>query len=359
MRGQLPIVIALTLLLAILIATLYYVTANTTVINQNYYGYTLKEWVLINEELDTLLFLALKQGSKPASQVFNRTFWSTYREVYESYYDGDYYYDFDSSLSNFVNSLAIASKRATWILGNKSISIIENWVEWKKQTGYIVKLALFDSYYNVTIGMVDSTSKTYGLGRVGLKMVIDIVNPIGEYRRFIKSIEAGYRMELLIGHPYGDAIHIPIFINTYIVLNGVKYYYMVPREHLRLTMISNIFTRLPSLAQYTNGNITTISPIATFYYGNGTSMSMYKQEYTNLWEFANDIIDNLVYPTGSYWPVYHDGVFLWASISSIQIDEITVFSALKIVFKYHHTGGMHYWTLWIGVQGDENAEIAY
>ncbi len=356
MRAQIQIIIALVILLALITATLSYVSTITVVINKSYYGYTLKDWVIINEELDTLELLALHLSSYKAAETFNQTFFSNYVEAYTEYANGDYSYDFTQSLSNFIDSLNKASLAAKYVLGNESIKIINNWISWKQKAGYIVNLVDFKPIYHVEIGMIDNTHITYGLGQAGIIFIIDIVTPMGEERVYNKSIIAEYYMEFDIGHPYGDAIHIPVKIRTTIIQNGIKYYYMVPEQHLELIMISNIFTRLSSLAQYTNGNTTIVKPIATFYYGNGTSYVMFKQEYTNLWEFANDIIDYLVYPDSAY---HQRGTFLWASISSITIDNITVYCPLKIVFKYNHTGSYYSWTLYIGVQGDENAPIAY
>ncbi len=356
MKSQVQIVIALVILLALITATLSYVSTITVVINKSYYGYTLKDWAVINEELDTLELLALHLSSYKAAETFNETFFSNYVEAYVEYISGDYSYNFTQSLLNFIKSLDKASLAAKYVLGNESLKIINNWIYWKEKAGYIVNLIDFKPIYHVEIGMIDGTHVTYGLGQVGIIFLMDIVTPMGEERVFNKSIIAEYYMEFDIGHPYGDAIFIPINIRTIIIQNGIKYYYMVPGQHLELTMISNIFTRLPSLVQYTFGNISIIKPIATFYYGNGTTYVMYKQEYTNLWDFSNDIIDYLVYPDSAYHP---QGTFLWASISSITIDNITVYCPLKIVFKYNHTGTYYSWTLYIGVQGDENAYIAY
>ncbi len=356
MKGQIQIIIALIILMALIIASLSYITTMSVVINRSYYGYSLRDWIIIDEELDTLELLALHTASNDAAKEFYQTFLTNYREAYIEYPNGDYSYDFVESLNNFKYALSVASTRASWVLGNASLRIINNWIKLKTESGFIVTLIDFQPIYHVEIGMIDSTHITYGLGRVGIEFTIDIITPLGEERIFKKSLIAEYYMEFNIGHPYGESIYIPIIIRASIIQNGIKYYYMVPQQHLVLTMISNIFTRLPSLAQYTNGNITTIKPIATFYYGNGTSYVMYKQEYTDLYDFSYDIIDYLVYPDNAYHP---KGTFLWASISNITIDDITVYCPLKIVFKYNFTGTYYNWILYIGVQGDENAYIAY
>ncbi len=362
MRGQIQIIIALVILLALITATVSYVTTINVVVNRNYYGYSLRDWVIIDEELDTLAMLALHLSSDEAAKTFYRVFTNNYVDVFIEYASGDYYYNFTASLYNFNTSLALASQEASWMLGNTSLKIINNWITLKSESGYIIRLIDLEPIYYVEFGMIDSTHITYGLGRIGITFSMDIITPTGDERVFNKSIIAVFYMEFNYGYPYSN-IYLPIYAKAMIIQNGVKYYYMIPKESLELTMFSAIFPKLPSLGITTN--YTTLKPITIFYHSNGTSFIMYEMKCTSGWDFANDIIYNLVYPTGvsegkGKKAQHPKEIFLWASLTKAIIDDIEVYAPLKIVFKYNFTGSPHAnWTLYIGVQGDENMPIPY
>ncbi len=363
MKGQLPIIIAAIIVGALMVSTLYYSTSRIVVINTNLYGYTLNEWILIDEELDTLMFIALKNASRAADQVFNKTFYSTYKEVYEDYVQ-DYYYDFYGSYNNFVAALDIAAQKASQVLENATRSTINKWIRLKETGGYAVSILNLRAYYKIKLYMEGHFS--CGWAREGINMVIGILSPNGDYRVYNKSIEAGIIVKFLYGMPYGlDSIYFPFYIYAYIEQNGIKYYYMIPIDALDVRMTSNIFYRLESFEYYANGNITTLHPIKIFYYGAGESKAMYYHNITDGYDFAwNDFLYGLIDPDHDRRWEHPEGKFLWATLVGVNLNGIMIHTGLKIVLKYRIEivwDPQHGWVtvLWIGIQGDESMPIPY
>ncbi len=358
MKAQLPIIIATVIVAALLISTLYYSTSRIVVINTNLYGYTLNEWVLIDEELDTLMYIALKNASRVADWFFNTTLYKTYKEVYIDW-DSDYYYDFHGSYNNFVSALNYAAEQASSILLSSAQNTINRWIKLKESGGYIVSIIKLDAYYRVKLYMEGHLS--CGWAREGIHMVVGIISPNGDYRVFNKSIEAGLIVKYYYGMPYGlDSLYFPIYIYTYIEQNGIRYYYMIPMDALDIKMTSNIFYRLDTFEYYANGNITTLHPVKIFYYGAGESKAMYYHNITDGYYFAwDDFMYGLIDPDhDGYWE-HPTGVFLWATIIGANLNGIMIHTGLKIVLKYRIQYSWWWTTLWIGIQGDENMPIPY
>ncbi len=358
MKAQLPIIIAAIIVGALLISTLYYSTSRIVVVNTNLYGYMLNEWVLIDEELDTLMYIALKNASAAADHVFNQVFYKSYKEVYSDW-GWDYYYDFYGSYNNFVTALDYASMQASNVLERAANNTIIKWIMMKERGGYIVSIIKLNAYYRVNLYMEGHLS--CGWAREGVNIVIGIVSPTGDYRVFNKSIEAGIIVKYYYGMPYGlDSIYFPFYIYTYIEQNGLRYYHMIPINSLRVEMTSNIFYRLSSFEYYADGNKTTLHPIKIFYYGSGESKAMYYHNITDGYDFAwNDFLYGLIDPDHDWYWEHPTGIFLWATLVNANINGIMVTSGLKIVLKYRIESSWWWTILWIGIQGDENMPIPY
>ncbi len=341
MRGGLPIAIAVILVVALIIATVFYTTSRTVYVRENFYSFSLNEWILINHDLTRVGLLALIHGSRNASVVFSEVFNSTYREVYRDWY---------ASTQNYDRAIAWATGNASLVLDRVVDRIIENWVEIKRRDGYIVTIRNSTGYYGVVTGM--DGGWTYGRGFAGVHVVIEMISPYGEYRLFNRTIEAVYIARFYAAHTYSDpGIYIPVKFIAYISIDGVKYYYLIPKE--------KIYLRIKSLTfQYLNiqdriGDTVVAKPVAVFYHGAGESYSLLLIGHNGVEDLAQHILwytyedDQLSTDTVPYGYVYKPGrhgycqmysgckvgYHLWASITSVEIDQIRVFTGLKMYFK--------------------------
>jgi len=244
-------------------------------------------------------------------------------------------YNYTLALQRFKEALYNASLAAQNVLGQEALSVIYNWIDWMKKEGYLVTVSDFTPIYNVSIYNIGYTS--YGEGTVGFGIIYNIYSPSGEFMSFKKSIYAHYRMIFDQGYPYGTKyMTIPITINTYLEINGKKYYYMVSRDQLKINIMSELFSWLPSFSYYTNNSVYySVNPVSAAYYGGGLVNATYKLQYGYSGTIAAtdlfyDIVDILVPEFGNYQ------TFLWAVTSSVNLDGIIVPSALKIVFIYNY-----------------------
>ncbi len=323
MKAHIPIIISLVMLSALLVSTLYYITSRTTHVGETLYGYTLSEWILINSDLETLCLLSLTRGSQNASRVFEETFLDTYEEVF-----GDFY----ASLNNFRSALRVASIAASHEVDREIDRLLLNWVKYKRNEGYIIDIVNSTGYYNVRIFMDGEWS--VGRGVAGVHIVVDMVSPYGEHRVFNRVVEAVYEIRFWYGHPYSDnGIHWPVSLIAYIRIDSARYYYLIPHEDMYLLIISDTLYYLDLIGIV--DNTITAYPISAFYYGAGVSYALFRIPYESLMHFAISIIDHkdeLV--TGFSERGYPMGLHLWATLTSINIDNIIVYSALKVAFKF-------------------------
>ncbi len=338
MKGGIPITIALIIVLALIISTIFYTTSRTTYVRENFYSFALNEWIIINHDLTRVSLLALVRGSQNASQVFSDVFNNTYYEVYGNY---------TASTQNYDRAIRWASGNATLVLDKILDKILGNWAEIKRRDGYIVSIINSTGYYGVVTGL--NGSWAYGRGYAGVHIEIEMISPHGEYRLFNRTIEAVYIARFLHAHTYSDpGIYIPIKFTAYISIDGVKYYYLIPKD--------KIYLRIKSLTfQYLNlqdliGDTVVARPEAVFYHGAGESYTLLLIRHNGPDDFVTRIL----------WYTYEDdqlstgyvrrgyeykpgwgcemsqckvGYHLWASITSVEIDQIRVFTGLKMYFK--------------------------
>ncbi len=263
-------------------------------------------------------------------------------------------YNYTLALDSFVSALNKASQSAVSVLRDGVLRIIDNWIGWMRQEGYVVTYRDFNPVYNVSI--YNDGYLSIGNGTVGFSIVYDVLSPTGDFMSFKKSIFAHYIMILDQGYPYGTKyMAIPITISTDITINGKKYSYLVSPDQLDITIKSELFVWLPSFSTYTGATpYYHLAPVATSYYGKGLANVTYLLPYGYTGTIAtvdlyNDAVDIL-------YPYYgSNGTFLWATTSSITVDGIKVPSALKIVFIYSYDSSTN--TLKVRLYGTANRPI--
>ncbi|ADI32078.1 hypothetical protein [Staphylothermus hellenicus] len=261
-------------------------------------------------------------------------------------------YDYYQALDNFKQSLNNASLAALSVLKRSVLEVIYNWISCKTREGYSINITYFKPFYNITLWNNGYISN--GRGSIGFEIKYFIIAPDGEYREFVKSINATYVMSFDSAYPYGFRnMTIPFKLGTFLIINGRKYSYMQPNTLLGIRIYSILFQILPSLRTISGGlDYVDLTPEKTLYLANGTMDAYYKLPYGYTSGIATidlyyDIVDNLV-------PVYGNHMyFLWATISVANIDGVKVPSATKLVFIYNY----YYRVMQVRIYGDENRPI--
>ncbi|ABN70566.1 hypothetical protein Smar_1477 [Staphylothermus marinus F1] len=101
-------------------------------------------------------------------------------------------YDYYQVLENFKQSLNNASLEALSVLRKSVLEVIHNWISYKIRDGYSINITYFKPFYNITLWNNGYISN--GRGSIGFEIKYFIIAPDGEYREFVKSINATYFM---------------------------------------------------------------------------------------------------------------------------------------------------------------------
>ncbi|MEM1741315.1 MAG: hypothetical protein QXX35_03780 [Desulfurococcaceae archaeon] len=158
MKGQLPIIIAMILVSSIMLSSLYFITTiNTGVFNRTI-SYENFEWILLDNELDKLTYIALRNASYYADRKFD----SLCNETSPSF--------------NLQYCLSEANRE----MNNRINWILNNWSMLKIIEGYIVEFKQIIGEYYV--------DKGYGYSRLNYTVII--TNRNGELRVFNKKLVA-------------------------------------------------------------------------------------------------------------------------------------------------------------------------
>jgi hypothetical protein len=302
-RGQLPIIIALVLVASLTVTTIIYTTStitytSLTVLETGSAG----EWTYITEQLDSILLSALSAASLNASKSFENTYWNLYSDSVKEYgswtrtctiVDGCpgtrqgnrciaalwtlYNYDdfrcigkcdsnytspgFSWSMSNYTFALQQAAysyfSRARMV----AEVMLNNWRDMLASYGYVIYTSSIGGFYRINIASYGNYSESTTVMR--LNATLDIYSATAGYRRMIRYVEIGYTARFYSGLWSDDGIYLPVYVNAYVDLNGVKAYYIINPDETSLTVYSVMLKRL-SFLNTTGGNVT-LKPIIVAY----------------------------------------------------------------------------------------------
>jgi hypothetical protein len=248
-RGQLPIVIAMIIVGAIMISSLYFVSRLNIESYTKTPIYKTLKWLWLDNELDTLNYIALSIGSKTAYTVFEKTY-------------------------NETSDLNLAEEKANEAMSNVVSWIINNWTKLKIQEGYGIEFLKVKSVYNISYG--------YGYSSVAFQVLI--TNRYGEYRVYTKNITLKlyaslYTTEIgtvnlppgLIKNLNGTLIISYIFnITAFINHNNIYEYYAlspVSFEMIKTKFYKNVLSKTISSYNFVNYTID-----AEYYTGKGENI---------------------------------------------------------------------------------------
>ncbi|WP_440059717.1 hypothetical protein ACSU1N_00740 [Thermogladius sp. 4427co] len=356
MKAEMPIVIALALVLSLVIATIYYSTSTLNYISTP--SSELQEaWRSIEDSIDTLLLSTLASSSNQSGNLFATAFWGRYQEYMTipppKYpfivrkasplgwkYDPEEYdicprtmtwtivynYDdykcfglcqynysstgFSQSYTSYVNALNSSAQTVSNYLGNTLYDSISNWASIMRSQGYTIYPAGVEAYYGISIWSDPSTGASYTIVKLRLNATVDVYNPYLGYKRITRWVEIGYNATFSQGYWKYDGIYLQVNITAYTVFNNVRSSYIIDPRTATLTVYSGSLFLL-NFTVTNKGNIT-MKPVAYYYYGNGTTTLVFKIPIQDRyqWPWLQEVVawSNLVLSSAtcddSYPPPY-------------------------------------------------------
>ena len=172
MKGVIPIVIAVTLLLAIIVSSLYFITTLNIESSVGSVSYSTIDWIKLDKELDTLIYLCLKEGSQAADEAFVKK----YEELKSTF----------TQSTDFGQVIATAELEANNTLRKRVLEVLGNWTILKEKEGYSIDFERIFSNY-----VVD-----FGKGCSNVYFRVKISNIHGDYRVFEKNLTVFFGLKL-------------------------------------------------------------------------------------------------------------------------------------------------------------------
>ncbi|MET1160149.1 MAG: hypothetical protein ABWW65_04230 [Thermoprotei archaeon] len=399
MKGVLPIVIALTIVFMLTLATLYYTTTMVSytaeISMQPAMG---SEWNIIREEILSILLTSLRRASQQALQKYIDTFLQEYRDLgfYEDpsrvitrtywwrinsyiYYKYSYFsstvltdpynpdyeklneknlYGFNLSYTDYIDALRKASSDASVVLTNAVATGVSNWEKYRESLGYGIEVINLTAYMTTTLES-NSINGSIGIGKTGASIVVDVYSPWSGYKRFNETVEVV--IEVVFKRAIsGDKEYIfPLNIKAYVNMGGYITSYILDPGSLNITIYSNTLHRMSKLKYYPgNPDYTTLKPIAGYYHGEGINLLYYSLDTVkNLYVFVRDSAIYNMSLSDPYIDWYcwawvfqvpysedepdielprHTMTIFWGALAIANIDGIYAIAPIKIVFGYRY-----------------------
>ncbi len=407
MKGEMPVVVALALVLSLILATIYYSTSTLNYVSIPS-GSEQAAWSVVGDEIDSIILATLARLSGNASSLFASTFWGNYTEYfsyqsslvrfnsrarYESYYDPAsdrilrcptsmrwdvvYNYDdyvcyglcqsnytsrgFNQSFTRFYNAVNLSAQSVSALLASSLYTTVRNWAGLMNNLGYTVYPSgiIVNASYAATIASDSTTGSSYSRVALRVNVTVDVYNPYLGYKRITRWLEIGYTAVFQQGYWKYDGLYIPVYVTAYVNFNGAPSSYIVNPNSTRLTVYSGSLA-LMYFAQTSRGNIT-MSPVAAYYYGNGTTYLVFRIPISPsyYWPWLQEVavwrylVLSSAYCDDSYPPPYSLSLpdpqkpaldmlrrkvtvaFLWAGLLGVEIYGFNLLTGLKLVFKYY------------------------
>ncbi len=358
MKGQLPIIIAFTIIMAIVISTAIYISTIPVNVKFSYTGKQYSDWEIYDQELTQLILYMLKQGVTAAtplienyikSNIFTQSI--TYTRVYApltayltyGFWYSEYFNVYVPTGREYVSItpsyytgtvLSEVSVLATKTLNSTAYKILTSWINSMKKLGLRIIIDNFRTAYNLSLTSTGTTA--IGMANASVNFTITIFNSLGEYRVYTKTSLLHCQVNFTHGYYSGaDSISggfvLPLVIQTYIMIDGTRYYYVLSPRDVTTYYYSQLFSTLPSFAAKYGGSPLAKAYVinngqAAFYRGNGLTNVTLIIRYNTYDEFLVD------------WIKYVHFSSIIGLIKSTDLDWNNVF----YVFNYM-TWDLSYW----------------
>ncbi|GEM_PF-2999620 len=306
MRGQIPIIIALAIIMAIIISTALYLSTIPVNVKYSFAGKQYSDWEVYDHELTQLLIYMLREGGQKATttaedeltsiifkQEYNYTRITapirvrvTVFTIFPLHFYYLYYWvnvttgkEYVSIIPTYYSNtiLSLISSDATKVLNTTALSILNNWINSMNKLGIRVVLDKFNAFYNLSL--TSSGGTVIGTTLVSVNYTLTIFNQLGEYRVYTKTsllyCQENFTHGYVLGKDnYSGGFILPATIRSYLVIDGTKYYYVLSSQNIKTYYYSPLFATLPVFATIYGGNPTVQAYIvnngaAIFYRGKG------------------------------------------------------------------------------------------
>ncbi|MEM4436915.1 MAG: hypothetical protein QXO22_08230 [Thermosphaera sp.] len=318
MKASIPIIIASILFTALIVSTLFYATASTTLMLKRYDTYS-REVEHAKNELAGVILVALRNAAYEADRVFNGNFTMMWQDPVsgEHFRDGNfvnreyrgksgckievwlYNYDdhskncgtnercdystnysdynligFNKSRDNFKSIVEKASVLAGNVYRAYLQSALAAWSSVRKNLGYTIDY-FGDVVYSITVNHSPSTG-SYTTTNLTAYVSAEIYHPSIGLMRVNTTVSIIVNASFYRGWRDYDSSYIPINITTKIYRDGVETTYLLSPGDVEMKLQSKIFNRLNTSLPVSSGGTVSSSLTSLHYLANGLSQAVFK-----------------------------------------------------------------------------------
>jgi len=274
-------------------------------------------------------------------------------------------------------------------------SSLQNWGQIMENSGLGVTIIPYfpDVTYSVSFESDPSIPYSRFINRLRINVSVDVFSVEAGYKRFDKYVEYGFNATFYRGRMINDSFILPVYIDAYVDLNGQRSNYIVDPSRVGLRLYSRMLERInliQGLGKIGDTPYADAVLYASYYYGNGTTLVLFKIP-TNIDTYRNwntTVISRIINATVFCPNVSQDDVFkpprtiesntccgsgscysdvtlafLFAGLLSVDINGLTMFSGLKVVWKIYwnpsYPGRDWYAITLASLYGDERSEFQW
>lgn len=293
------------------------------------------------------------------------------------------------ALSRYMDILNNALQVYSIAVAKKVYASLNSWATLMRDAGLTV--VVYPPTVEYYIGFEGNSTVPYSrfTNILRVNVSVDVFSVEAGYKRFNKSIEYGFNATFVRGRLIEDSFIIPVYINAYVDINGQRSLYIPDPSRIQLWVYSRMLERLGFVnLTETNGVKYAVGErYASYYYGNGTTLILFKIPLAsgiNAYQDAGSVASKVVNATmfvpsvdldDTFKPpqnlneswcrgVYNDATaaYLFAGLVSVDINGLTMFSGLKIVFKVYwdttpSSGEDWYIIMYASLYGDEKSDF--
>ncbi|MEM1808400.1 MAG: hypothetical protein QXL31_03290 [Thermosphaera sp.] len=315
MKASIPIIIASILFTALIVSTLFYATASTTLMLKRYDTYS-REVEHAKNELAGVILVALRNAAYEADRVFNGHFTMEWQDnrTGEHFHDRDkvvrpcgtsslsvwlYNYDdyskdceknercdystnysdynlkgFNISRNNFKSIVEEASILAGNVYRAYLQSALAAWSSVRKNLGYTIDY-FGDVVYSINVNHSPSTG-SYTTTNLTAYASAEIYHPSIGLMRVNTTVSIIVNASFYRGWRDYDSSYIPVNITTKIYRDGVETTYLLSPGDVEMKLQSKIFNRLNTSLPVSSGGTVSPSLTSLHYLANGLSQAVFK-----------------------------------------------------------------------------------
>lgn len=340
MKAGIPIIIASIIFAALIITTVFYVTAYQTFMYK-VTPVSTGEYNQLREELASIIISALRTSSSQAYQTFTSTLWQNYQELWKEgervrrlsgrysievqiYNYANYSRDcgsdpncvwstdystynlqgFNASRESYLMAVGKASSEASGVYRFTLIQLLDRWRDTRRQQGYLVDIVDYDAKLNISMRHVRAIGSFTTVNLTAYASA-EVLSPISGFYKVNSSITLLINASYVVGWRDYNASYLPFNISAKVIINNVARDYLIDPASTTLILNTSAFTRMtPSLAGVENR---AIKPdlVSMYYLGGSLTQVVFIAKLNttagkNVWTLILEIINGLSLSSGQY-----------------------------------------------------------